>query len=105
MYNIFFSENVQARVSEYSRQYRTYYEALYLDSGIWAEEQIIDGYIRESLQRESEIYSTIAERLSGKYDILISQGSTTYIRWRSKYLFITWEDDKGDRVITHLEIR
>jgi hypothetical protein len=70
MRSIFFAEDAQDGISIYSRNYRMYYEALYRDSGLWSEDQIINGYINESIQREDEIYTAITEHLSGKYDII-----------------------------------
>ncbi len=64
MRNVIILEQVQNRISQYSENYRVYYEELYSDSGIWSEEQIIDGYIREARQREKEIYALIQENFS-----------------------------------------
>lgn len=59
MYNIIITDAASASIRKYSERYREYYEELYRDSGIWVEDQIIEGYIHESLSREDEIYATI----------------------------------------------
>ena len=105
MRNILFTANAQWDISLYTRRYREYYEELYRDSGIWAEDQIIDGYIRESITREDEIYRAILDRLSVKYDIIDPTSQKIWVRWRSKYVFIDWVDREDDRIITHIEIR
>ena len=63
MRNIIFSPTSRSHVTQYNRRYREYYEELYRDSGIWAEDQIIEGYIREANYREEEIYTLIEKRL------------------------------------------
>ena len=70
MRNIVFTADAQGAISLYTRRYREYYEELYRDSGIWAEDQIVDGYIQESITREAEIYKAILDRLSEGYDII-----------------------------------
>ncbi len=64
MYKVQFSEEVRISIKEYSRRYREYFEELYSDTGIWSEEQILDQYRKESLQRRTEIISLLNDRLS-----------------------------------------
>lgn len=64
MRNIIFRDSAQMNITLYTTRYRDYYEELYRDSGVWAEDQIVDGYIQESITRETEIYDAIKDQLS-----------------------------------------
>lgn len=64
MFRVYFSTESSARLARYIIQYREYYENLYKDSGIWSEDQIIEGYISESKERKNEIMKFVTSRLS-----------------------------------------
>jgi hypothetical protein len=92
-------------VEQYIRQYRIYYQELYSDTGIWWENQIIDNYIRESVDREEELYTYIEKIVSP--DIILGRTplDTIFLPWRSKTLWISWEDDGDTRIVRDLIIR
>jgi hypothetical protein len=82
-----------ASVEKYIRQYRTYFEELYSDTGIFGEKQIVERYIQESYDRREEIFSRIEERLSPDIVHGHTLENTLFLSWRSKTLFIAWEDE------------
>ncbi len=92
-------------IEQYIRQYRIYYQDLYSDTGIWGENQIIDNYIRESIDREEELYTYIEQIVSP--DIILGRTplNTMLLPWRSKTLWISWEDDGDTRIVRDLIIR
>lgn len=80
-------------IDTYTIQYREYYEDLYSDTGIYGERQIIENYLQSAIDRQVEIYDLIEQRLSP--DIVLGRTieNTLFLSWRSKTLFIAWEDE------------
>ncbi|MDD5197242.1 MAG: hypothetical protein PHN60_00055 [Candidatus Gracilibacteria bacterium] len=107
MFKVYFSRESSARLARYIIQYREYYENLYRDSGIWSEDQIIDGYIAESKQRKNEIITLITTRLSQEVVLGKTLLNTIILPWRSKYIFLEWVEDcdSKERRIIKFDIR
>jgi hypothetical protein len=80
-------------IDTYTIQYREYYEDLYSDTGIYGERQIIENYLQSAIDRQAEIYDLIEQRLSP--DIVLGRTieNTLFLSWRSKTLFVAWEDE------------
>ncbi len=64
MYNVVFSDLALSSINMYSQKYREYFQELYTDTGLWSEDQILDGYIRESERRREDIILLLERRLS-----------------------------------------
>lgn len=105
MHKVTLSERAIAAIDTYSRKYREYFEELYADSGIWAEDQIIDQYKQESLQRRQEILFLLAEKLSKDTILGRTAENTAVFSWRSKILLVSWQESGDTRTITDLSIR
>ncbi|OIP53056.1 hypothetical protein AUK10_02925 [Candidatus Gracilibacteria bacterium CG2_30_37_12] len=107
MFKVYFSTESSAHLAHYIIQYREYYENLYRDSGIWSEDQIIDGYIAESKQRKNEIMKLITTRLSQEMILGKTSLNAIVLPWRSKYIFLEWaeDDDLQERRISKFDIR
>lgn len=107
MYSVFFSEEISEYVLKYFEKYREYFENLFEDSWIWSEKQIIESYIEESINRHNEIKSLIIKTLKEENILWKTSLNTIVIKWRTKYLFIEWEENISSkyRIISKLEIR
>ncbi len=103
--NIYYTEWVIDVLEKYMIRYREYYHELYSDTGIWSEEQIKNSYTQEAKNRKQEIRSLIEQRLDEDEVLGRISKNTIILPWRSKYLFLSWEDLGDDRFITKLEIR
>lgn len=107
MYKIEYSLKVQEYLFEYFEYYRKYYEELYSDTWLWNEEQIIDWYVREAKNRKEEIIKLIEKNFSENEILWKSLENTIFLRWRTKYIFIEWKENKKSKIryILKLEIR
>ncbi|MDD3793304.1 MAG: hypothetical protein PHI37_00630 [Candidatus Gracilibacteria bacterium] len=107
MYKVTFKPDVYDYLLKYFNKYREYYENLYEDSGIWSENQIIDGYIEESKNRNIEILDLIEETLDKENILGRKENNSLIIRWRTKYLFIEFLEDANlkERYVSSLSIR
>ena len=105
MRKIEYTTNPINAIDTYTIQYREYYEDLYSDTGIYGERQIVENYLQSAIDRQAEIYDLIEQRLSP--DIVLGRTieNTLFLSWRSKTLFIAWEDEWDVRVMTDLLIR
>lgn len=103
MYKIRLTESALQNIKEYSSNYRKYYEELYQDTGLWWEDIIIQNYISEAENRYREIRVSLVSKLANS--MIVYPDNQTIIRWRSKVILVSWEDDGDTRVITSLEIR
>jgi hypothetical protein len=99
------SHTVIERIDAYMFNYRTYFRDLYIDSGVWWEDIIIENYTQESLKRRDEIYDLLERRLSGETVLWKTPMNTLFLGWRSKILFVEWTETGTTRIITHLSIR
>jgi hypothetical protein len=104
MRKVLFSEDVIASIDRYIFQYKRYFRELYSDTGIFAEEDILEQYEKEAKARHREIFARIIERL----EIDVVYGRTPenilVLSWRSKTLRVHWEDDGDTRKIQELII-
>ncbi len=93
MRKIEYTTNPINAINTYTIQYREYYEDLYSDTGIYGERQIVENYLQSAIDRQAEIYDLIEQRLSP--DIVLGRTieNTLFLSWRSKTLFIAWEDE------------
>lgn len=93
MRKIEYTTNPINAIDTYTIQYREYYEDLYSDTGIYGERQIVENYLQSAIDRQAEIYDLIEQRLSP--DIVLGRTieNTLFLSWRSKTLFIAWEDE------------
>ena len=105
MRKIEYTTNPINAIDTYTIQYREYYEDLYSDTGIYGERQIVENYLQSAIDRQAEIYDLIEQRLSP--DIVLGRTieNTLFLSWRSKTLFIAWEDEWRIRLVTDLLIR
>ena len=105
MRKIEYTTNPINAIDTYTIQYREYYEDLYADTGIYGERQIVENYLQSAIDRQAEIYDLIEQRLSP--DIVLGRTieNTLFLSWRSKTLFIAWEDERDIRLVTDLLIR
>lgn len=92
MYKVILSEDTIMIIDKYSLKYREYFEELYSDTGIWAENQILDQYRKESLQRRQEIIYLLADKLSKDTILGRTSENTTVFSWRSKLLLVSWQE-------------
>ncbi len=92
-------------IDTYIANYKGYFRELYVDTGIWWEDIIIENYLKESRARKDEIYDLLERRLSSETVLWRTPNNTLFLGWRSKILFVEWEDHWEDRAITTLSIR
>jgi len=107
MYKVFFGKETSQYILNYFENYRKYYENLYEDSWIWSENQIIKSYIDESLNRHNELKNVIIYTLQNDNILWRKNDNFTIIRWRTKYLFIYYEEDSNikERFVLNITIR
>lgn len=105
MRKIQYTTNPINAIDMYTIHYREYYENLYSDTGIYWERQIIENYFQGAIDRQVEIYDLIEERLSPDIVLWRTSENSLFISWRSKILFIAWEDEWDIRVVTDLLIQ
>jgi hypothetical protein len=103
MHKVIFSLEAISMVQSYIRRYRLYYEELYSDSGLWNEDMIIEGYRAEAIKRYEEIFDIIEVHL--EKEIVSYMRDETIIKWRSRVLLVSFEDEGNIRTITHIQIR
>ena len=103
--NVKLSHSAIKSIDTYIANYKGYFRDLYIDTGIWWENIIIENYIKESSTRKDEIYNLLEKRLSGETVLWRTPNNTLFLGWRSKILFVEWEDHWEDRIITILSIR
>jgi len=103
MFKVTFTENAYQGIDMYVYRYRSYFENLYKDTGVWEENTIIDNYIIESEERYFQIVDTIAKVLQD--DIITYTQNETLIKWRSKILLVFFQEKENTRIITGISIR
>jgi len=103
MYKVNVTKRVIEKIQKYIKSYRWYHEDLYLDSGVWNEELIIDGYFQEAKNRYKEIRFTLENKISQAIPSYLN--NQAIIRWRSKILVVSFRERDDTRIITDLEIR
>ncbi len=96
MYNVVFESNARIWINTYIEWYTWYYVDLYSDSGIWSEDQIIDGYKKEWYARYDEIVDIIVQTLEN--DIVSYMKNETLIRWRTKVIIARFRDEWDTRI-------
>ena len=64
---------------------------------------IIEGYQAEAIKRYEEIFDIIEVHL--EKDIMSYMRNETIIKWRSRALFLSFEDEGNIRTVTHIQIR
>ena len=107
MYKIDITKESLNYLIKYFSTYREYYENLYKDSWIWSEEQIIDWYIKESINRKKEILELIKDNISVDNILWRRLQKFVILKWRTKYIFIERKENKKlkIRTIINIEIR
>ena len=107
MYQIQYNKKVEKYLSKYFRIYREYYENLYMDSWLWNENQIINWYKDESINRKYEIITSINNIIWEDEILGRTLDNTIFIIWRKKYIFVEWLDDNINKIryIKNIEIR
>ncbi len=93
MKKVFLHREVITSIDIYISSYLDYYVSLYSDTGIFSEEIIIEQYQKEARERYREIRSRITEYFSPDIILGRTPDNTLFLPWRSKTLFITWEDE------------
>lgn len=104
MYNIVYLPESLLSIEWYIIAYRDYFLEIYSDTGIWSEKEIKEQYILISDARHEEILTLIEERLPP--DAVIGQSAENRVKipWRSKFLVVSWKEEKNTREITHIDI-
>lgn len=107
MYRVYFNNEVSIYILNYFENYRKYYESLFEDSWIWSENQIINLYIEESLNRHNELKNLIINTLKDEKILWIKNDNSMIIKWRTKYIFIDFQEDNDlkERFILNISIR
>jgi len=107
MCKVYFKNEISNYILNYFENYRKYYENLYEDSWIWSENQIIKWYIDESLNRHNELRTLIITTLKEENVLWRKVNYSIIIKWRTKYIFIDFEEDKKlkERFVVNIWIR
>ena len=107
MYKVYFKKDTSKYMLNYFENYRKYYELLFQDSWIWSENQIINWYIDESLNRHIELKSFIINKLKEENILWKKSNNSIIIKWRTKYLFIEFDEnfELKQRYVLSLSIR
>ncbi len=107
MKKIIWSHKSKESIKGYITEYRWYFLELYSDTGLGESEAIIkENYNKEAKTRRKEILILIENRLSNEVILGRTLVNSLILQWRSKLVFITWEDIGEDiRRIVDLEIR
>lgn len=102
-FKILFTWKVKNRINNYAYNYSNYYKKLFEDSFIWSEDEIIRKYEEDADLRVKEIYQKIISKLQD--NLIVYPDNIVLIKWRSKYLIVTFYDENDNRIISDLEIR
>ena len=92
-------------IDTYIENYANYFFALYSDTGIFSENQILEIYQNEANNREQELHKKIKDIFSSNIVLGRTGENTLFLQWRSKTLYFTWIDEGDTRIITELIIR
>ncbi len=105
MKRLILQDNVLHAIDTYIENYTNYFYNLYTDTWIFSEDMILALYKDEALLRKGELENLISTKFSP--DIIQGRtlDNTLHISWRSKILFIAWEDIWNKRIITRLIIK
>jgi len=93
MYKVSLTNNSINYLWDYFDKYRKYFENLYQDSWIWSENQIINSYIDEAKNRKIEVLDLIKNTLEEENVLWRKDNYSIIIKWRTKYIFIDFEED------------
>ncbi len=107
MYRVYFKNDTSKYILDYFENYRKYYESLYEDSWIWSENQIVKWYFNESLNRHNELKNLIINWLKVENVLWRKDNNLVIIKWRTKYIFINYEEDisLNERYVLNISIR
>ena len=107
MYKVSLTNNSINYIWDYFDKYRKYFENLYQDSWIWSENQIINSYIDEAKNRKIEVLKLIKETLQEENLSWRKDNYSIIIKWRTKYIFINFEEDNElrERFVIDIWIR
>lgn len=93
MFSVIYDEKTSFVIRKYIFDYKKYFHDLYSDTGIFTEHLILEKYEEEAKKRHREILDTINDRLIPDIVLGRTPDNTIFVPWRSKTLFITWEDE------------
>ncbi len=107
MYKVSLTNNSINYLWDYFDKYRRYYEKVYEDTWIWSENQIINSYIDEAKNRKIEVLNLIKNTLEEENVLWRKDNYSTIIKWRTKYIFIDFEEDikLKERYVISISIR
>ncbi len=107
MYKVYFKDETSKYILNYFEKYRQYYEKLFEDSWIWSENQIINSYIDESLNRHNELKEVIIKTLKEENIFWRKNDYSIIIKWRTKFIFVDFQEDQNlkERFIINISIR
>lgn len=105
MKEIQLQDNVIRAVDIYIENYSNYFLGLYTDTGIFSEDQILEYYEKEAQNREKELYSLMKTTFSPEIVLGRTIKNTLFMTWRSKTLFVAWQDKENVRILADLVIR
>jgi len=88
MYKVVFTNASYKSINRYIELYRSYFRNLYLDSGVWQEQSIIDLYIAESEYRYVSIVDTITQKLENT--LVHYTNRQAVIFWKSKIIVVSY---------------
>ncbi len=101
---ILFQDNCLETIDRYIDKYEEYFFNLFTNTGIFNEETIRENYVREAKNRRNSIIDLIIKTLSTDLVFGRTLDNTIFISWKSKILFIAWEDRWNKRILTDLII-
>ncbi len=104
MKTILFHERSIQTIDTYIDRYEAYFFDLFTDTGLFNEETIRENYMKEARNRRDDIFERIIARFSPEIVLGRTPENTLFLPWRSKVLFVTWQDEGEIRVITDLKI-
>ncbi|PID84282.1 hypothetical protein CSB09_01755 [Candidatus Gracilibacteria bacterium] len=103
MKKIVFKQKAIDRVELYILYYKKYFQDLYKDTGIWAEEEILEEYEKEAQSRQLSLTNIIENTLQNT--VISFPGNTAKIRWKTKILTVKFRDNDDIRIVEEIEIQ
>lgn len=93
MRHIEISSKAQFAILAYIAKYRSYYNELYTNTGIFSESDILQQFEKNALERETELFGLIRDRFSQEVVLGRASENTLFVEWKSKILLFRWYDE------------
>lgn len=104
MKQILLQDNVIHTIDAYIENYKSIFHHIYDDTGLFGLQQIMDSYEMAAEYRRQELTDLIIQRFAPEIILGRTPGNTILLPWRTKTLWISWEDDTNSRIIIDLII-